>query len=66
MKHGEMNAAFDLQRSCHEMPMPPGEAVIGTALHARYAIMHARLSLSVQGCHTLGKQYLLSALGMSE
>ena len=43
-----------------------GKIVIGTVVHVWYPTMHARLSLSVEGCRTLAKQYLLSALGMSE
>jgi len=38
-----------------------GNIVVGTVAHAWYPIMHTRLSLSVQRCHTLAKQHLLPA-----
>ncbi len=50
----------------HAMKCYQGKVVIGTAVHVQYPIMHARLSLSVQGCRTLAKQHLLSAFRMSE
>ena len=50
----------------HAMKSHHEEFVKGIAIHVWYPIMHGRLSLSVQGCCTLAKQYLLSAFVMPE